>query len=84
VTLDVKGMTCSGCEYSVESALKKVKGVTAADADFKKANAVIEYDTKAVKVERLVEAVNKTGYKATEPEKDEKETEEKASESSRL
>ena len=83
ITLDVKGMTCSGCEYSVEAALKKVNGVAVADADFKEANAVVEYDPKAVKVEQLVEAVNKTGYKATAPEKEDKEPEEKESESSK-
>ncbi|MFQ5639666.1 MAG: cation transporter [bacterium] len=83
ITLDVKGMTCSGCEYSVEAALKKVKGVTIAEADFVKEKAVVDYDPKVVKVEQLVEAVNKTGYKATAPEKKDKETEGKESESSK-
>lgn len=70
ITLDIKGMTCSGCEYSVESALKKVEGVTVVDADYENANAVVEYDPKVVTVEKMVEAVNKTGYKATAPDKD--------------
>ena len=27
ISLDVEGMTCSGCEFNVESAIKKVPGV---------------------------------------------------------
>lgn len=72
ITLDIKGMTCSGCEYSVESALKKVEGVKKVDADAGNAIAVVEYDPKVAKVEKMVEAVNKTGYKATAPEKNKK------------
>lgn len=70
VTLDVKGMTCSGCEYSVESALKKVEGVKKVSADHKKAVAVVEYDPETASVGEMVEAVNKTGYKAAAPAQD--------------
>ncbi|MFQ5709703.1 MAG: cation transporter [bacterium] len=67
VTLDVQGMTCSGCEYNVESALKKVDGVAAVKADYKKAMAEIQYDPSVASVEEMVAAVNKTGYKASAP-----------------
>lgn len=32
-TLDVTGMSCTGCEQNVESALQKLDGVTRVDAD---------------------------------------------------
>lgn len=44
VTLDVQGMTCSGCEFGVEGALKKVAGVSNADADVASNSAVVEFD----------------------------------------
>ena len=47
------------------------------DADAGKGIAEVEYDPKVAKVEQLVEAVNKTGYKATAPEKDKKKDKEK-------
>lgn len=64
VTLDVQGMTCSGCEYNVESALKKVDGVAKAKADYSNGKAEVEFDPEIATVEQLVEAVNKSGYSA--------------------
>ncbi len=69
VTLDVQGMTCSGCEYNVESALKKIDGVATVEADYSNAIAEIRYDPEFANVEKFVAAVNKSGYKATAPKK---------------
>ena len=70
VTLDVQGMTCAGCEYNVESALKKIDGVTKVEADAGKAVAMVEYDPKVAQIDQMVAAVNKTGYKASATAKD--------------
>ncbi len=67
VTLDVQGMTCSGCEYSVKSALKEIAGVTKAEASFANKSAEVEFDPEVATVAQLVEAVNKTGFKAQAP-----------------
>lgn len=67
VTLDVQGMTCSGCEYNVKSALKKVDGVKEVDASSKNAVAIVRYDPKLANVEEMVAAVNQSGYKASAP-----------------
>ncbi|RMF58801.1 MAG: heavy-metal-associated domain-containing protein [Calditrichaeota bacterium] len=64
VNLDVQGMTCTGCQYNVESALKKVPGVAEAKADYASHSAVVQYDPKKANVEQLVEAINKIGYHA--------------------
>ncbi len=63
----VQGMHCTGCEYSVESGLRLVSGVVAADADHERASVRVEFDPTEVTVERLVEAVNEIGYRAALP-----------------
>ena len=64
VKLDVQGMTCSGCVFGVETALSKVDGVRNTEVDLAKKSAEIEFDPEVAKVEQLVEAVNKAGFKA--------------------
>ncbi len=64
ITLDVQGMTCSGCEHAVESALKKIDGVAKAKADFTHDMAEVQFDPDIISVEQLVDAVNGTGFSA--------------------
>lgn len=64
ISLDVDGMTCSGCEYNVESALKKIAGVTAVQADHEGKSAEITFDPDLSDVQQFVEAVNGIGYSA--------------------
>ncbi len=64
VKLDIEGMTCSGCAFGVETALKKVDGVKQAEASFDEKFAEVEFDPSVAKVDQLVEVVNKAGFKA--------------------
>ena len=64
VKLDIEGMTCSGCAFGVETALKKVAGVNQAEASFDEKSAEVKFDPTIAKVDQLVEAVNKAGFKA--------------------
>lgn len=64
ISLDVDGMTCSGCEYNVESALNKIAGVTAAQADHEGKSAEITFDADVADVQQFIEAVNGIGYSA--------------------
>ena len=63
-TLAVSGMTCTGCEYAIETTLRRVEGVHSATADFRGASAVVTYDPALVHVDALVKAVAKVGYRA--------------------
>ncbi len=65
VDLKVSGMTCSGCAVSVRNALLETMGVTAAEVDLESARARIQYDPSKVSPAELIEAVNKTGFKAS-------------------
>lgn len=60
----VEGMTCAGCESSVEQAIRGVQGVKSVDASFKDSRAVVELDPEAGKPEDVLAAIEKTGYRA--------------------
>ena len=60
----VEGMTCAGCESSVEQAIRSVKGVKSVDVSFKGSQAVVELD-EAGKPEDVLAAIEKTGYRAS-------------------
>ena len=65
--IPVEGMTCVTCTIPVENSLKKLEGVQAAKASIPKKSVTVIYDPQQVQVERLVEAVNSTGYRALMP-----------------
>lgn len=62
IELRVTGMTCEGCEHSVETALTDLKGVVSAQASHQKEITVISYDSTKVKPELLAETINGLGY----------------------
>jgi Cu+-exporting ATPase len=64
-TLKVTGMHCAGCASNVEKALKGVKGVSSASIDLKGSKALIEFDPAVADEKKLMEAVKKAGYGAT-------------------
>ena len=65
IELKVSGMTCSGCAVSVRNALLEVPGVTSTSVDREAGRATVQYDSSKVSADQLLEAVNKTGYKAS-------------------
>lgn len=67
VNIPVEGMTCFTCEFAVSSALRKTEGVVDARASVRKGKARVNYDPSKTDIEQLIEAINKTGYKASLP-----------------
>jgi len=63
VYLSLEGMTCASCVNSIESALKKVDGVTTVDVNFGSRSALISGTTPA---KTLIAAVVDAGYGASE------------------
>lgn len=62
LVLNIRGMTCQGCEEHIEVPLSKLEGVTSADADYKKHNVTVVYDPARVSVERIKKTITATGY----------------------
>jgi len=67
VTIPVEGMTCFGCEFNVESAVKKLNGISQAKADHQKGKVHVKFEIGQVTVDRILEVIDKAGYKATKP-----------------
>jgi len=75
--LSISGMSCAGCVSSVEDALQRVVGVSAASINFAEHTATVEGDITA---QSLVDAVRSAGYDAAELTSTEDETEKEAAE----
>ncbi len=67
VTIPTEGMTCYSCAAHVEHSLTSVNGVEAATASVSAKTVTITYDPGLIGIEQLVNAINKTGYKARNP-----------------
>lgn len=59
----VEGMSCSGCERTVQRIVQNVSGVTAATADLKSATVSVEYDPSKTTLDQIRAAINSVGYK---------------------
>jgi len=62
--LYIEGMTCTGCEESVDYALQNEEGVISAKSSYKTGITEVKFDKSKVKPEQLSKAVEeKVGYK---------------------
>ena len=67
VVIPVEGMSCASCASKVKRALKDIPGVGYAVVDLGARRATVDYDPRQVGVDRLVAAINGTGFKAGAP-----------------
>jgi copper chaperone len=63
VQIKVSGMTCGGCERSVQNALTSRKGVTAAKADRNAGVVAVEFDPALIQRPALEKAIAEAGFK---------------------
>ncbi len=66
VELPIDGMTCASCAGRIERGLNAVDGVSAS-VNFATERAAVAFDAEAVAPERLLEAVEAAGYRASLP-----------------
>ncbi len=59
----VTGMTCTGCESHVNTAVKKLAGVESVAASYKEEKAVVKFDPAKTSKEEIEKAISSTGYK---------------------
>lgn len=62
----VEGMTCTGCEYHVQSEVNKLDGIVSVKASYGAGNTIVKYDRTKVSEEQIIKAINSTGYKVIE------------------
>ena len=66
VELKISGMTCQSCSEHVNHALDGVPGVLEHNTSYEQGTSLVKYDASKSTKEKLVEAVNATGYTVTE------------------
>ncbi|MBS2096894.1 cation transporter [Carboxylicivirga linearis] len=66
IELNVEGMTCDGCEMTIEKGLLTLEGVAEVKADHETGKTIIKADTVRVNRKDLVRIIEKVGYKAKE------------------
>ena len=59
----VEGMTCSGCERTVQKVVSNLEGVSSVKADLSSSSVSVEYDPAKVDIGQIGSAINKVGYK---------------------
>ena len=65
VEIPVQGMTCGGCERSVQAALSQLEGVSGAEADHTAGRVRISFDAEQVDEQRLRNQIEETGFQPT-------------------
>ncbi len=65
VTLQVEGMTCTGCEQRLNKALRRVDGVREATADHRSGQVLVRFDPAVANRAALVAQIDTAGYSVT-------------------
>ena len=67
--VEIKGMTCAGCETTVRFALERIPGVGSAEVNVERAEAVVDYDPARVSPAEVAHELSRaTGYEAAPKE----------------
>ncbi|KAA3616803.1 MAG: hypothetical protein D8M58_17520 [Calditrichaeota bacterium] len=69
ITLDVPGMNCPACPFTVQKSLKRLNGVVSAKATLEDKKAVVIYNPAIVSLEKMIEATTNAGYPSTPVDK---------------
>jgi Cu+-exporting ATPase len=62
LVIPVGGMTCAACSRAVERAVGRLPGVVAASVNLATEKATIRYDTEALRISEIKQAITKAGY----------------------
>jgi Cu+-exporting ATPase len=67
LTYDISGMTCASCASAIERSVRKVPGVAQASVNLMTEKMVVVPASPALAKDSIIAAVEKAGYKASEP-----------------
>jgi copper chaperone CopZ len=61
-TLAIEGMTCTGCENTVQEAVTKIAGVSEVKASHLDSTAVVSFDSTQTSLTAIGDAITEAGY----------------------
>ncbi len=61
--IGVNGMTCVGCEVTLEGSISKIEGVVSVKASHTENEAIIEFDSTKTNINAITNTIRKSGYK---------------------
>ena len=62
-SIGVDGMTCVGCEVTLEENVSKIKGVVSVKASHTENKATIEFDSTKTDIKTITKTIKESGYK---------------------
>ena len=62
VSLQVKGMSCTGCEETIKESVQKIDGVAECKASFETGKADVKFDSTKTNIKAISEAITSAGY----------------------
>lgn len=63
ISFMIEGMSCAGCEQTINNELLQIKGVINYKTSYENKNSIVTFDPLVVKINSIKEGINKTGYK---------------------
>ena len=60
----ITGMHCESCATGITAMLKRTEGVVKVNVSYETREATVEYDAARTSPEKIIESVEKMGYKA--------------------
>ena len=66
--INVKGMTCEGCETSIKTNVSKIPGVISVHASYSDEITAVEYDKTQTNSQEIEKVISETGYQIFQAE----------------
>lgn len=63
IEFKVSGMHCTGCENTIKTNVKEIKGVNTVDANYKENIAIVSFDSTKTNGTAIAAAIREAGYK---------------------
>jgi copper chaperone CopZ len=60
--LSVEGMTCTGCENTINTGVSEIAGVLEVSSSFKDGKTFVKYDSTQTSIDKICQVINEKGY----------------------
>ncbi len=61
----ISGMHCTSCAMNIDGELEDTEGIKESNTSYAKSQTEVEFDEKKINEDKVVDIINKVGYKAS-------------------